>query len=134
MSEVTPKFTPGPWRHLKQFDHLANRSKSYVCYGEPDAVNPDDSTFPPDQCICGCGWSHWGENAANAALIAQSPAMYAELDDASAFLRIFADVLEETMKYDSRKEYAAAVLRVVVSMRKRADGIDALLRKAREEA
>ena len=82
----TPKFTPGPWRHLRQFDHFANRSKSYVCYGEPDAVNPDDSTFPPDQCICGCGRSDIRENAANAALIAAAPEMYDVLAECLAYI------------------------------------------------
>jgi len=71
-----PQFTPGPWRHLKQYDHMGDFCRSYVCYGEPDAVNPDDSTFPPDQCICGCGKSHWQQNEANAALIAAAPEMY----------------------------------------------------------
>ena len=77
MTERKEKFTPGPWRHLKQYDHIGDFYRSYVCYGEPDAVNPDDSTFPPDQCICGCGRSHWQQNEANAVLIAASPSLYA---------------------------------------------------------
>lgn len=83
MSET--KFTPGPWRHYAQPDPFdAKLKRSYVLYGEPDAVNPDDGTFPPDQCVCGCGKSHWscgdGNNSANAQLISCAPEMYKVLE------------------------------------------------------
>lgn len=84
MSEV--KFTPGPWRAVRQKDHYSDKCKLYVCYGEPDAVNPDVGTFPPDQCICGCGRSDQ-ETEANARLISVAPRMYEELKASAFFLK-----------------------------------------------
>lgn len=85
MSE--PKFTKGKWRVVRQKDRYSDKCKLYVCYGEPDAVNPDDSTFPPDQCICGCGRSDQ-ETEVNAALIAAAPEMYEMLEHIMLYVEV----------------------------------------------
>ena len=108
-----PKFTPGPWRHLKQYDHMGDFYRSYVCYGEPDTVNPDDSTFPPDQCICGCGRSHWQQNEANANLIAAAPEMYEMLT-----------IIQDALRHGLYKNSFGVITE---------QGIDALLANARGE-
>lgn len=50
-----------------------------------------------------------------------------ELHGASALLRTLADVIDATMEFDSRREYAAKLMNLAALMRGRADRIDALL-------
>ncbi len=119
-----PKFTPGPWGTLHEGISDLSVEPGIASWSKHDIMGRTEDEIE----------DRWRIIQANAALIKQSPAMYAELDGTANFLRALADVLEETMKHDSRKEYAAAVLRVAVSMRKRADRIDALLAEARGEA
>lgn len=130
MSDNTSKFTPGPWRICD--DGGTVNYRELVIRDRPP-IN-GIKQLPVDICCCTGCLNNACEREANAALIAQSPAMYAELDGASVFLRTLAEVLEETMKHDSRREYAESVLRLAKSMAERADRIDALLRKARGEA
>ena len=84
MSEL--KFTKGPWRIV------FGPSRTYVCYGKPNAINNDATTFPPDQCICGCGITGNecgdGNNVSNAMLIQKSPNMYGLLAEVGADLEM----------------------------------------------
>ena len=127
MTDNTPKFTPGPWRICD--DGGTVNYRELVIRDRPP-IN-GIKQLPVDICCCTGCLNTACEREANAALIAQSPAMYDELNGASVFLRTLAEVLEVTFQHDSRKEYAENALRLAKGMKERADRIDALLAKAR---
>ena len=150
MSE--PKFTRGPWRHYAQPDPFDPKLKrSYVLYGKPDAVNPDDGTFPPDQCVCGCGKSHWscgdGNNAANAQLISCSPDLYASEEKNLEILKVVlesykemaklmqtdADVQAALNEYDKLETSVKTMTDVISILEQRIAETEQLLKKARGE-
>lgn len=60
-----PKFTPGPWQYANYTDFLEIQNT--------DPVNPKEIAYIDD-------WTDEHEAAANAALIAAAPKMYARLE------------------------------------------------------
>ena len=122
MSERKERFTPGPW-------HIEDTTEDVM--SDCDYEIGDQG----DHLIAGITPGNILEvEKANAALIAAAPEMYEELQQASTFLRILADLLDTIIQYDSRKAYRENVLNLGDRIRKRAEKIDALLVRALGEA
>lgn len=115
MSE--PKFTDGPW----------HKKGKRVFWQKPDRTLPKDNLFNGLVCICATTEDNppevIEEACANAALIAMCPAMYSELEADAIMLRDIAEWLKP--RHGTKL--------VVDRMIKKANDIDAMLAKARDE-
>ena len=114
-----PKFTDGPW----------HKKGKRVFWQKPDRTLPKDNLFNGLVCTCATTEDNppevLEEAYANAALIAMCPNMYGELETDAKFLRSTAKWLAEHMGLKNTA--------IVESMFYRADKIDELLAKARNE-
>lgn len=116
MSE--PKFSKEPWATWSNHHEMADTGDFYDEIGVKSEFNGRQI------CIC-CDCDDDDEIKANAALMTQSPVMYKSLEEDMKFLRSTAKWLAEHMGLKNTA--------IVESMFYRADKIDELLAKARNE-